>query len=126
MSSHWISHFKQFRQYLLLEKSLAEPSIEAYLHDVEALRKWSELRGMNRNPEAFNLQDLMAFSAWLAEIGFSASSQARILSGIRGFYRFLVLQNEIPIAFIKPLFSKSSKIASYLSKCFSLIVIFAI
>jgi integrase/recombinase XerD len=51
---------------------------------------------MNRNPEDFNLQDLMAFSAWLAEIGFSATSQARILSGIRGFYRFLVLQNEIP------------------------------
>lgn len=95
MSSHWNSHFKQFRQYLLLEKSLAEPSIEAYLHDLEALRKWSELRGMNRHPETFNLQDLMAFSAWLAEIGFSATSQARILSGIRGFYRFLVLQNEI-------------------------------
>ncbi len=96
MSSHWTSHLKQFRQYLLLEKSLAEPSIEAYLHDVEALRKWSELRGLNRNPEVLNLQDLMAFSAWLAEIGFSAASQARILSGIRGFYRFLVLQNEIP------------------------------
>lgn len=96
MSSNWTSHLKQFRQYLLLEKSLAEPSIEAYLHDVEALRKWSELRGNNRNPEVFNLQDLMAFSAWLAEIGFSATSQARILSGIRGFYRFLVLQNEIP------------------------------
>ena len=96
MSGIWTSHFKQFQQYLLLEKSLAEPSIEAYLHDLEALRKWSEIRGMNRNPEAFNLQDLMAFSAWLAEIGFSATSQARILSGIRGFYRFLVLQNEIP------------------------------
>ncbi len=96
MSGTWDSYFKQFRQYLLLEKSLAAPSIEAYLHDAEALRKWAELRGMNRNPEDFNLQDLMAFSAWLAEIGFSATSQARILSGIRGFYRFLVLQNVIP------------------------------
>jgi integrase/recombinase XerD len=96
MSGTWNNHFKHFRQYLLLEKSLAAPSIEAYLHDAEALRKWAELRGMNRNPEDFNLQDLMAFSAWLAEIGFSATSQARILSGIRGFYRFLVLQNEIP------------------------------
>jgi len=105
MSGHWNSHFKQFRQYLLLEKSLAEPSIEAYLHDLEALRKWSELRGMNRHPETFNLQDLTAFSAWLAEIGFSATSQARILSGIRGFYRFLVLQNEIqesPADFLEP------------------------
>jgi integrase/recombinase XerD len=96
MSQLWSGYFSQFKQYLLLEKSLATHSIEAYLRDLEALHKWSILRGITKDPAQYNLQDLVAFSAWLAEIGFSATSQARILSGIRSFYRFLVLQNDIP------------------------------
>jgi len=75
---------------------LSANSIEAYLRDVHALKQWVDLKQPNVLPVDLKIAELTEFSAWLAELGFSPGSQARILSGIRSFYRFLVLQDDIP------------------------------
>jgi len=94
--SAWIGYIKEYKHYLLLERSLSANSIEAYLRDVAALQQWSEMNFSGGKPEMLKIEQLTAFSAWLSEIGFGATSQARILSGVRSFYRFLVLQDVIP------------------------------
>jgi integrase/recombinase XerD len=96
MSTTWQRSFSEFRHYLVLEKSLSVNSVEAYLRDVQALSKWVELKKPGALPTELKIAELTSFSAWLAELGFSPGSQARILSGIRSFYRFLVLQDDIP------------------------------
>lgn len=105
MQSGWNSSFTQFRQYLMLERSLSANSVEAYLHDVGLLQRWSALTFPSAIPHDLKLPELTRFSAWLAETGFGATSQARILSGVRSFYHFLVLQEELkesPADFLEP------------------------
>lgn len=96
MPSDWKQLTDQFRQYLMLERSLSVNTVESYLRDVAYLQQWSEQFASGAAPHDLKLDDLTAFSAWLAELGFTATSQARILSGVRGFYKFLVLQDELP------------------------------
>lgn len=96
MPSDWKQLTEQFRQYLMLERSLSVNTVESYLRDVAYLQQWTELFASGAAPHDLKLDDLTAFSAWLAELGFTATSQARILSGVRGFYKFLVLQDELP------------------------------
>lgn len=92
----WAESIKNFGRYLSLERSLSKNSIEAYLHDVEKLRQWSEIFQSGKTAQHLKAQDLQDFSAWLSDIGFTAISQSRIISGIRSFYKFLVLENQIP------------------------------
>jgi integrase/recombinase XerD len=84
----------KYTQYLKLEKSLSENTIEAYLADLNKLLAYLELEGIDVCD--VTLSDLEAFSAGLHDIGIHPRSQARILSGIRGFYRFLLLDDYIP------------------------------
>ncbi len=81
--------------FLQLEKSLSANSIEAYLRDVDRLMKFIELQYNSLPPSRVELQHLSAFLAWVNELGLSARSQARIISGIRSFYRFLLLEDVI-------------------------------
>lgn len=92
----WQSIEKRFHQFLLLERSLSSNSRMAYRNDLRKLRDYSELFLSGKNPEQMNAKDLQAFSAWTAQMGFSPASQARILSGIRALYRFMVLENLVP------------------------------
>lgn len=96
MSRDWATWTKAFARYLTLERSLSAHSIAAYTHDVEKIHQWSVLFKSEAPPEALNNKDLQEFSAWLAELGFSAISQARIISGTRSFYKYLVMENLIP------------------------------
>ena len=83
----------KFKQHLLLEKALSQNTLEAYVHDVEKLFPFLEKRGIT--PMDAKLEDLENFLAELHDEKIGPRSQARILSGIRSFYRFLVLDGHI-------------------------------
>jgi len=93
--SKWKSYYIRFRQYLQLERSLSENSIQAYADDLKKLEDFSLLKLDGSSPDKIKLKDLQQFVNWIAELGFSASSQARIISGIKTFYKFLLIENDI-------------------------------
>lgn len=76
----------KYKQYLKLEKSLSENTVQAYLTDLDKLFAYLTLENIDYTQ--VTLQDLEAFSAGLHDIGIHPRSQARILSGIRSFYHF--------------------------------------
>jgi len=86
---------KSFLTYLKLEKSLSPNSIEAYENDIKKLFSFIAFQGKNQSISQLKLQDLQGFIKWLAEIGLSARSQSRIISGIKSFYKFLLLERQI-------------------------------
>jgi integrase/recombinase XerD len=75
-----------------LEKSLSHNSIEAYLADLEKLTAYLQLQGEQKSPAQLTLTDLQAFVKWVTELGMTQSSQARIISGIRAFYKYCLLE----------------------------------
>jgi integrase/recombinase XerD len=91
----WRSAIKGFQSYLKLEKSLSGNSIEAYSRDIEKLFQFSDRKGFKINPENITLTDLRRFIVWAAELGMIPSSQARILSGIKAFYKYLLMEDLI-------------------------------
>jgi integrase/recombinase XerD len=100
----WDEAIIGFKQYLTLEKSLSKHSIEAYHRDIEKLKHWSVNQGFN-NSLSLKRKSLEQFSAFVAEMGFQATSQARIVSGVRAFYKYLVLDDwlaESPADFLEP------------------------
>ena len=93
----WQSYINGFKNYLKLERSLADNSVEAYLHDVEKLYQFLELSGQPTAPVAVREDQLLSFLAYLTDLGLSAHSQARMLSGLKAFYKFLLLENSIQV-----------------------------
>ena len=90
---NWKVYIQGFKSFLALEKSLSPNSIEAYLHDVEKLVQFLEYKKYNLSPKEIELSHLQDFLKWINELGMSAQSQARIISGIKGFYKYLLLEN---------------------------------
>ena len=82
-----------YRTHLLLEKSLSGNSIEAYMSDLDKLLRF--LSDENKKVEEVSLNDLQQFVAQLYDLGIHARSVARIISGIKSFYKFLVLDDYI-------------------------------
>jgi len=78
---------------LQLERSLSENSVEAYLHDVEKLLQFLEAKKYDFPPKEVELKHLQEFLMWVNELGMSARTQARVISGIKGFYKYLLLEN---------------------------------
>jgi integrase/recombinase XerD len=91
----WRSAIKGFQAYLKLEKSLSPNSIEAYSRDIDKLYQYSEAQAVKINPEKITLTDLRQFINWVNELGMIPSSQARILSGIKAFYKYLLMEDVI-------------------------------
>lgn len=89
----WQSYIKGFSSYLKLEKSLSYNSNEAYIHDIEKLFTFLNNNALNVSPEKITLEHLQDFIKWINEEGMSARSQARIISGIKAFYKYLLLEN---------------------------------
>jgi len=89
----WPSTINGFRSYLKLEKFLSPNSVEAYLQDMDKLQQFAVSLVPQRKPETISTQDLKAFIQWINELGMMPTSQARILSGIKAFYKFLLMEN---------------------------------
>jgi integrase/recombinase XerD len=89
----WEVYLKGFKAYLQLERSLSANSIEAYLRDVEKLVQYLQSAGHTSPPDQIILSQLQSFVQWIATLGMSATSQARIISGIKAFYRYLLLED---------------------------------
>lgn len=91
----WHSTIKGFKAYLQLERSLSGNSVEAYLHDVALLKQFMELKYPSVTPDAVSSEHLQEFILFINEMGLGDQSQARILSGIRAFYKYLLMEDLI-------------------------------
>lgn len=89
----WEPYKKGFKAYLQLERSLSANSINAYLNDLEKLTTYLQTKRELKNPSELKLNDLQKFVQWIAELGMTPTSQARIISGIRTFYRYCLLED---------------------------------
>ncbi|HWJ92529.1 MAG TPA: site-specific integrase, partial [Flavisolibacter sp.] len=88
----WEPYKKGFRAYLQLERSLSNNSVAAYLNDIEKLTAYLQSADNRKAPAEISLDDLQHFTQWIAELGMTAASQARIISGLRTFYRYCLLE----------------------------------
>jgi integrase/recombinase XerD len=93
----WEPYKKGFKAYLQLERSLSGNSIDAYLGDIDKLTSYLQDHGYLKNPSELSLTDLQKFVHWVAELGMTATSQARIISGIRTFYKYCLLEDITPV-----------------------------
>lgn len=82
-----------FKSYLKLERSLSSNSVEAYIHDVVKLSQFLTLQSLNVKPDDIDLSLLQKFVKWVNELGMTATSQARMISGIKAFYKYLLMEN---------------------------------
>ncbi len=91
----WENYIKGFKAYLKLEKSLSNNSISAYLHDINKLLQFFEHNENIIPPEKVKLSDLQAFIQWINKLGLAATSQARIISGLKAFFKYMLLEDAI-------------------------------
>jgi integrase/recombinase XerD len=89
----WAAEKKGFKAWLQLEKSLSDHSVEAYLQDVDKLTQFLEIEQMDLPIGKIELKDLQKFTKWIGVLGMTASSQSRIISGIRSFFKYCLLEN---------------------------------
>lgn len=93
----WDSYKKGFKAHLRLERSLSENSIEAYLDDVDKLAQFVAAKSLSLSPEKIEYKHLSDFTQWIVELGLATYTQARIISGIKAFYRYMELEEMIAI-----------------------------
>jgi integrase/recombinase XerD len=92
---NWKSYIIGFKSYLKLERSLSENSVEAYLHDITMLENFLLTSKISVSPSEVNVDHLRSFLQSINEIGLSARSQARIISGLKGFFKYCLIENII-------------------------------
>lgn len=91
----WSRYIKDFVSYLKIEKGLAENSIEAYLNDVKKLEDFTTSTSLSPKDVTYN--HLQQFVVELYDLGLSARSQSRIISGVKQFFNFLILEDVIEV-----------------------------
>lgn len=89
----WPAALTSFRAYLLLERSLSPNTLDAYLNDVRKFVRFLEIEQRDLPPLAVRQTDLEQFILWINQLGLEASSQARLLAGLRAFYKFLLVED---------------------------------
>ena len=92
---NWNPYIKGFTSFLRLEKSLSGNSVEAYERDVVKLVEYLENNQLELQPKDITLAHLQDFIKWVNQLGMSARSQARIISGLKTFFKYLLLENTI-------------------------------
>ena len=89
----WETYKKGYKAYLQLEKSLADNSVEAYMRDIDKLTQFLQQGDQLKKPGDTAAEDLRQFIRWINKLGMTAASQARIISGIRSFYKYCSIEN---------------------------------
>jgi integrase/recombinase XerD len=95
MSLNWKQSFNDFENFLRLEKSLSQNSIVAYLNDVSKLESFFNDINKETSPANVQYTDLKEFLAWFNNDNKNARTQSRVLSGIRAYFKFLLIEGEI-------------------------------
>ena len=95
---NWKLALDGFRAYLMLERSLSANSLDAYIRDVAKLQQFLELKNLNYKPTEVPPKVISDLMTYLLDMGLEASSQARALSGIKTFYKYLLLEDAIDVA----------------------------
>jgi integrase/recombinase XerD len=95
MGLTWKQSFRNFETYLRLEKSLSANSIEAYMNDVCKLEKYFEETSSDISPADVTYPQLRDFLIWYGANNKNTRTQSRVLSGIRAFFRYLLIEGEI-------------------------------
>lgn len=91
----WKKYVEEYEIFLKFEKNLSENTYYAYIQDINKLIQYIEISGKNFNPEDIKIENLRNFTEWLNGFGLSERSQARIVSGIKSFFKFLELEEFI-------------------------------
>lgn len=89
---NWNQAINSYKIYLQLEKSASENTVESYLRDVKYLQQYAEKA---YSPVTIEYKEIQGFLAWITDLGLGAKTQARIISGLRSFFNFLILENVI-------------------------------
>jgi integrase/recombinase XerD len=89
------NYLRGFTAFLKLEKSLSDNSVEAYLHDVHMIMQYQQVKGVDLSPGELDLQFFQDFLTWVNELGMSRHTQARVISGLKSFYKYLSIEEII-------------------------------
>ena len=90
---NWDQSIHQFQNYLRLERSLSGNSVEAYVHDVVKLKQFVELSNPGISPLDVNSTHLQNFLEYIHTLGMTPRTQARVISGLKAFYKYLLFEN---------------------------------
>ncbi len=91
----WEAYLKGFKAYLQLERSMSDNTVEAYMHDAAMLGDFMRSSAAGTGPEDVSLPHLQSFLAHINEMELSAGTQARVISGVKSFYRYLLLEEVV-------------------------------
>ena len=91
----WDIFLTEYKNYLQLERSLAENSVAAYVHDVLKLKQFLDISNRNVSPLEVSATDLHDFLEYVNELGMTVHTQARVVSGIKGFFKYLLFEDII-------------------------------
>lgn len=92
---NWAESKKGYETFLRLEKSLSQNSVSAYVNDINKLVTFVEEHFPNLTPETVKLAQLRKFVEWMNQKGISPRTQARTISGIKSFYKFLLIEEAV-------------------------------
>jgi integrase/recombinase XerD len=93
----WSSNIKGYRNFLRLEKSLSSNTVSAYLDDLARLISYFEMIQIDMEPSQVTYNHLKTFTIWAGELGMSLRSQSRLVSGIRSFFKYLLMDDQISV-----------------------------
>lgn len=91
---NWEECIREFKNYLRLEKSLSANSIEAYIHDIVSFKQYLEIIKSDITPVRVEMRHLTDFIKFINEMGLSAGTQARMISGLKAFFKFMLLEEK--------------------------------
>jgi len=93
----WNKNIYNFEIFLKLEKSLSPNSVSAYIHDIHMLTQYLEAAHIEKEPAEIELSDLQKFIQYVSELGVTPRTQARVISGIKAFFSYIMYEEIIEI-----------------------------